>query len=170
VLLIHKNSYYQLHLPISQHPSIITLFLHLLTFLFYSPFFLVAGRLRKINQTNTQLFFAQKLLIFVRYSFVSTDPHQNKKKRTVNQTIYEKMAAVQLNFTLRTSSNCKTVHLIGSWDSYKSQLPLSKDSAKQGGWKGTFRFQGSTLKPGSRYWYYVSGLSSPFHSKDIAKY
>ncbi|KAG9675415.1 hypothetical protein KCU69_g13063, partial [Aureobasidium melanogenum] len=49
---------------------------------------------------------------------------------------------------------CKTVHLIGSWDSYKSQLPLSKDSAKQGGWKGTFRFQGSTLKPGSRYWYY----------------
>ncbi|KAH0012405.1 hypothetical protein KCU78_g9689, partial [Aureobasidium melanogenum] len=64
------------------------------------------------------------------------------------------MAAVQLNFTLRTSSNCKTVHLIGSWDSYKSQLPLSKDSAKQGGWKGTFRFQGSTLKPGSRYWYY----------------
>jgi hypothetical protein len=65
------------------------------------------------------------------------------------------MAAVQLNFTLRTSSNCKTVHLIGSWDSYKSQLPLSKDSTKQGGWKGTFRFQGSTLKPGSRYWYYV---------------
>ncbi|THX29814.1 hypothetical protein D6D10_08825 [Aureobasidium pullulans] len=64
------------------------------------------------------------------------------------------MAAVQLNFTLRTSSNCKTVHLIGSWDGYKSQLPLSKDSAKQGGWKGTFRFQGSTLKPGSRYWYY----------------
>ncbi|KAI4735338.1 hypothetical protein E4T50_14153 [Aureobasidium sp. EXF-12298] len=64
------------------------------------------------------------------------------------------MAAVQLNFTLRTSSNCKTVHLIGSWDSYKSQLPLSKDSTKQGGWKGTFRFQGSTLKPGSRYWYY----------------
>ncbi|KAH0274846.1 hypothetical protein KCU91_g4985, partial [Aureobasidium melanogenum] len=64
------------------------------------------------------------------------------------------MAAVQLNFTLRTSSNCKTVHLIGSWDSYKSQLPLSKDSTEQGGWKGTFRFQGSTLKPGSRYWYY----------------
>ncbi|CAD0091576.1 unnamed protein product [Aureobasidium vineae] len=70
------------------------------------------------------------------------------------------MAAVQLNFTLRTSSNCKTVHLIGSWDSYKSQLPLSKDSAKQGGWKGTFRFQGSTLKPGSRYWYYVSREST----------
>ena len=71
------------------------------------------------------------------------------------------MAAVQLNFTLRTSSNCKTVHLIGSWDSYKSQLPLSKDSAKQGGWKGTFRFQGTTLKPGSRYWYYVC---SSFHN------
>lgn len=72
------------------------------------------------------------------------------------------MAAVQLNFTLRTSSNCKTVHLIGSWDSYKSQLPLSKDSTKQGGWKGTFRFQGSTLKPGSRYWYYVCALFLPY--------
>jgi hypothetical protein len=76
------------------------------------------------------------------------------------------MAAVQLNFTLRTSSNCKTVHLIGSWDSYKSQLPLSKDSAKQGGWKGTFRFQGSTLKPGSRYWYYVCLLFSPTYKRE----
>lgn len=65
------------------------------------------------------------------------------------------MAAIQLNFTLRTSSNCKTVHLLGSWDNYQGQLPLSKDPAKSGGWKGTFRFQGSTLQQGSRYWYYV---------------
>ncbi|KAJ9625655.1 hypothetical protein H2203_004414 [Taxawa tesnikishii (nom. ined.)] len=64
------------------------------------------------------------------------------------------MAAVQLNFTLRTSANCKTVHLLGSWDGYKSQLPLSKDATKTGGWKGTFRFQGATLKQGQRYWYY----------------
>jgi len=64
------------------------------------------------------------------------------------------MAAIQLNFTLRTSANCKTVHLIGSWDSYKNQLPLSKDATKAGGWKGTFRFQGTTLKQGQRYWYY----------------
>jgi len=64
------------------------------------------------------------------------------------------MAAIQLNFTLRTSANCKTVHLLGSWDSYKGQLPLSKDSSKAGGWKGTFRFQGTTLKQGQRYWYY----------------
>ncbi|KAK0311860.1 hypothetical protein LTR01_002774 [Friedmanniomyces endolithicus] len=64
------------------------------------------------------------------------------------------MAAVQLNFTLRTSTNCKTVHLLGSWDGYKGQLPLSKDSSKAGGWKGTFRFQGATLKQGQRYWYY----------------
>jgi hypothetical protein len=64
------------------------------------------------------------------------------------------MAAVQLNFALRTSANCKTVHLLGSWDNYNGQLPLSKDSAKTGGWKGTFRFQSSTLKPGQRYWYY----------------
>ncbi|KAK4626703.1 hypothetical protein CLAFUW4_04682 [Fulvia fulva] len=64
------------------------------------------------------------------------------------------MAAIQLNFTLRTSANCKTVHLLGSWDGYKGQLPLSKDSTKTGGWKGTFRFQGQTLKQGQRYWYY----------------
>ena len=64
------------------------------------------------------------------------------------------MSAIQLNFTLRTSANCKTVHLLGSWDNYNGQLPLSKDATKAGGWKGTFRFQGSTLKQGQRYWYY----------------
>lgn len=64
--------------------------------------------------------------------------------------------AVQLTFNLRTSPNVRTVHLLGSWDTYKSQLPLSlvKD-AKSGTWKGTFRFQGAnTLKLGGRYWYY----------------
>jgi hypothetical protein len=64
------------------------------------------------------------------------------------------MAAIQLNFTLRTSANCKTVHLLGSWDNYNGQLPLSKDSSKSGGWKGAFKFQGATLKQGQRYWYY----------------
>lgn len=65
------------------------------------------------------------------------------------------MAAVQLSFTLRTSSNAKTVHLLGSWDNYNGQLPLSKDSSsKKGSWKGTFRFQGTTLQQGQRYWYY----------------
>jgi len=66
------------------------------------------------------------------------------------------MAAVQLSFNLRTSSGVKTVHLLGSWDNYAGQLPLSKDktSSKSGAWKGTFRFQGATLQPGQRYWYY----------------
>ena len=64
------------------------------------------------------------------------------------------MASIQLNFTLRTSANCKTVHLLGSWDGYKGQLPLSKDPSKAGAWKGTFRFQGRTLQPGQRHWYY----------------
>jgi hypothetical protein len=64
------------------------------------------------------------------------------------------MAAIQLNFTLRTSANCKTVHLLGSWDNYNGQLPLSKDSTKTGGWKGTFRFQTGSLQQGQRYWYY----------------
>jgi len=66
------------------------------------------------------------------------------------------MASVQLAFSLRTSSGVKTVHLLGSWDNYAGQLPLSKDktSSKSGAWKGTFRFQGATLEPGQRYWYY----------------
>jgi len=64
------------------------------------------------------------------------------------------MAAIQLNFTLRTSDNCKTVHLLGSWDGYQGQLPLSKNSKKAGGWTGSFKFQGATLKQGQRYWYY----------------
>jgi len=64
------------------------------------------------------------------------------------------MAAVQLNFSLRTSTNVKTVHLLGSWDNYNGQLPLSRDVTKAGSWKGTFRFQGSMLKSGQRYWYY----------------
>ncbi|TAQ88079.1 hypothetical protein B7494_g3625 [Chlorociboria aeruginascens] len=66
------------------------------------------------------------------------------------------MAAIQLSFNLRVSSSVKTVHLLGSWDNYTGQLPLSKDksSSKSGSWKGTFRFQGTTLVPGQRYWYY----------------
>jgi len=79
--------------------------------------------------------------------------------------------AVQLTFTLRTSENVRTVHLLGSWDGYKSQLPLSipKDAAKPGSWKGTFRFQGAhALKLGSRYWYYY--IVDGYHvSHDPAK-
>ena len=66
------------------------------------------------------------------------------------------MASTQLTFTLRTSPNVKTTHLVGSWDNYAGQLPLSKDTAKSGGWKGTFRFSSATLRQGQRYWYYVS--------------
>jgi hypothetical protein len=78
------------------------------------------------------------------------------------------MAAIQLNFALRTSANCKTVHLLGSWDGYKGQLPLSKDSKKAGGWVGKFKFQGATLKQGQRYWYYY--IIDGYHvSHDPAK-
>jgi hypothetical protein len=61
------------------------------------------------------------------------------------------MAATQLAFALRTTSSVKTVHLIGSWDGYQGQLPLS---GSKGSWKGTFRFQTSVLQPGQRYWFY----------------
>lgn len=66
------------------------------------------------------------------------------------------MSAIQLSFSLRVSSGVKTVHLLGSWDNYSGQLPLSKDktSSKSGTWKGTFRFQQASLQPGQRYWYY----------------
>src|SRR3954447_20681693 len=66
------------------------------------------------------------------------------------------MAAVQLSFSLRVSSGVKTVHLLGSWDNYSGQLPLSKDrsSSKSGSWKGTFRFGANAVEPGQRYWYY----------------
>ncbi|KAI0892271.1 hypothetical protein F4806DRAFT_480105 [Annulohypoxylon nitens] len=65
------------------------------------------------------------------------------------------MATIQLSFSLRVSSGVKSVHLLGSWDNYVGQIPLSKDksSSKSGSWKGTFRFQGN-LEPGQRYWYY----------------
>lgn len=66
------------------------------------------------------------------------------------------MSAIQMSFSLRVSSGVKSVHLLGSWDSYVGQLPLSKDktSSKSGSWKGTFRFQPTTLEAGQRYWYY----------------
>jgi len=66
------------------------------------------------------------------------------------------MSAIQQTFTIRVSSNVKAVHLLGSWDNYNGQLPLSKDktASKSGTWKGTFRFQDTTLQAGQRYWYY----------------
>ncbi|EFW13235.1 hypothetical protein D8B26_004151 [Coccidioides posadasii str. Silveira] len=66
------------------------------------------------------------------------------------------MAALQLNFTLDTPGKVKTVHLLGSWDGYRGQLPLSKtfSGGKSASWAGKFRFQSSMLKPGQRYWYY----------------
>ncbi|KAI1336105.1 hypothetical protein F5Y15DRAFT_396014 [Xylariaceae sp. FL0016] len=65
------------------------------------------------------------------------------------------MSSIQLSFGIRVSSGVKSVHLLGSWDNYNGQIPLSKDksSSKSGSWKGTFRFQGN-LEAGQRYWYY----------------
>ena len=60
----------------------------------------------------------------------------------------------QLSFTFTTSSKVKTAHLVGTWDGYRGQLPLTSQGS--GLWKGTFRFSEKTLKPGNRYWYYVS--------------
>jgi hypothetical protein len=60
------------------------------------------------------------------------------------------------------------VHLLGSWDGYQGQLPLSKDPKKSGGWLGCFKFQGATLKQGQRYWYYY--IIDGYHvSHDPAK-
>jgi len=66
--------------------------------------------------------------------------------------------STQLSFSLRVTAGVKTVHLLGSWDNYSGQIPLSRDkeksSSKSGSWKGTFRFQTTILTPGKRYWYY----------------
>jgi len=62
------------------------------------------------------------------------------------------MAAIQLSFSLRTTANVKQVHLIGSWDGYQGQLPLSRDSGSK--WKGAFRFQPKMMQAGQRYWFY----------------
>ncbi|KAL7912584.1 hypothetical protein GGI35DRAFT_440647 [Trichoderma velutinum] len=66
------------------------------------------------------------------------------------------MSSIQLSFSLRVSAGVKTVHLLGSWDNYVGQLPLAKDKSSKSGtaWKGTFKFQNSTLEAGKRYWYY----------------
>jgi len=64
-------------------------------------------------------------------------------------------SAIQLSFTLRTTPGVRTLHLLGSWDNYQNQLPMSQDPSKSaGGWMGTFRFQPGSLTPGQRYWYY----------------
>jgi len=60
--------------------------------------------------------------------------------------------STQLSFTLSTSDKVKSVHLLGSWDNYKQQVPLSESRA--GKWKGTFKFPTTMVKGGSRYWYY----------------
>jgi len=79
--------------------------------------------------------------------------------------------SIQLNFALRTAPKIKTVHLAGSWDNYAGKLPLSRDSSKSGGWKGTFKFQGTTLQQGQRYWYYVSCLLSiQSYQRDLVKH
>jgi hypothetical protein len=63
------------------------------------------------------------------------------------------MAAIQLSFSLRTTANVKQVHLIGSWDGYQGQLPLSRESGSTK-WRGKFRFQPQTMQAGQRYWFY----------------
>jgi hypothetical protein len=78
------------------------------------------------------------------------------------------MAFLQLQFTLRTSPNVKTVHLLDSWDNYTGQLPLSSDSSISGDWKGTFWFQGTTLMQGQRYWYYVRSTVNKIHPFNFA--
>ena len=80
------------------------------------------------------------------------------------------MSAIQLNFTLRTTPQVKTVHLLGSWDNYHGQLPMSRDPSKAAGaWVGTFRFQPGTLNQGQRYWYYVSVAQFPSARDHTAK-
>ncbi|RKF53620.1 hypothetical protein OnM2_103004 [Erysiphe neolycopersici] len=85
------------------------------------------------------------------------------------------MVAIQLYFALRTSFMIKTVSLLGSWDNYSSQLPLSQDrvsspSSRTTNWQGHFRFQGNTLQRGKRYWYYyiIDGQQVSYDSQQYS--
>jgi hypothetical protein len=64
--------------------------------------------------------------------------------------------STQISFSIRVSSGVKAVHLVGSWDNYANQLPLSRDKNSTSGksWRGAFRFSSSSVKAGERYWYY----------------
>ena len=75
------------------------------------------------------------------------------------------MGSTQLTFTLSTSPKFDAVHLVGSWDNYKQRLPLS--GKKAGSWKGTFKFPSTAVKPGSRYWYYVSAYPFPSRTSTL---
>jgi hypothetical protein len=46
------------------------------------------------------------------------------------------------------------VHLVGSWDGYKGQLPLALATGKKDAWAGRFRFHQGTIRDSERYWYY----------------
>lgn len=72
------------------------------------------------------------------------------------------MSSLSLGFSIRTSSSCRSVQLLGSWDGYQGPLPLARESSRSGSWKGTFKFPGKTLRSGERYWYYyiMDGYSS----------
>ncbi|KAM3066518.1 hypothetical protein ACMFMG_012016 [Clarireedia jacksonii] len=66
------------------------------------------------------------------------------------------MTAIRASFTLKTALTIKCVHILGSWDLYCGQLPLTKIKEVEGAasWSSTFDFQDSILQPGKRYWYY----------------
>ncbi|KAH8585964.1 hypothetical protein B0O99DRAFT_558800 [Bisporella sp. PMI_857] len=66
------------------------------------------------------------------------------------------MMATRASFTLQTPSTIKCVHILGSWDLYRRQLPLTKIKQVEDTyeWNNTFEFQVTTLQPGKRYWYY----------------
>jgi hypothetical protein len=65
--------------------------------------------------------------------------------------------ATRASFTLQTPLTIKCVHILGSWDLYRRQLPLTKIKQVEDTyeWNNTFEFQVTTLQPGKRYWYYV---------------
>jgi hypothetical protein len=74
----------------------------------------------------------------------------------ISPRIHEQSHPIRLSFYLHVSPSVKSVHLLGSWDNYAGQLPLSKNntSSNSGLWKGIFGFSRSTIEDGRQYWYY----------------
>jgi len=75
------------------------------------------------------------------------------------------MAAIQLNFALRTSANCKTVHLLGSWDNYARRYDMAPSQSCPGTWRLNIKFPETGSSGSKRYWYYFI-LDGYFESHD----
>src|SRR4051794_8107219 len=80
---------------------------------------------------------------------------------------------VEVRFTVNTSLKVKSVHVRGSWNSYKNEYPLIMRNyhGEIGYWELYLRFQGgNALQPGCKYcYYYISKCDESGKEFDIGR-